>query len=356
VGIVSVGGSIGVLVMGPLLQHLINVFGWRGTYKIISAPFFVMACVCGVTFGDPIEDTSKNTQENCAETEPGDLKVLSVEGLSTMDIGVVNLGHMDGLENTAKRNDEENNNKETKGNFSEFDYKKKIKCSGRTGKLRTLLDFSVFKIPTYTIAMISLLMMNFGHYIPQIHLVKYCLELGISADSASRLFIFLGLSSCVARIAAGRLCDVKWINTIFIYQFGALLVGFNTLVLPVVRSYKGIAVFAVLYGLGDGIFITTMNSLLMFTVDEKRRAAALGLGNALLSVGVVTGPPLAGFLADVLDCYTWPFIMAGILVQIAALLPLVLFCLGEKKGFDLKNNISSDEPLATYRHHNIWST
>ena len=112
--------------------------------------------------------------------------------------------------------------------------------------------------------------------------MKYCLELGISADSASRLFIFLGLSSCVARIAAGRLCDVKWINTII------------TIVLPVLQSYKGMTVFAVVYGLGDGIFITTMNSLLMFTVDEKRRAAALGLGNTLLSVGVATGPPMAG--------------------------------------------------------------
>ena len=137
--------------------------------------------------------------------------------------------------------------------------------------------------------------------------VKYCLELGISADLASLLFIFLGLSSCVARIAAGRLCDVRWINAIFIYQFGALLVGFSTLVLPVVRSYKGIAVFAVLYGLGDGIFITTMNSLLMFTVDEKRRATALGLGSTLLSVGIVTGPPLAGEQASAI------LLIAGVL-------------------------------------------
>ena len=64
--------------------------------------------------------------------------------------------------------------------------------------------------------------------------------------------------------------------------------------LPVIQSYKGIAIFVVFYGLGDGIFITTMNSLLMFTVDEKRRAAALGLGNTLLSIGVAAGPPLAG--------------------------------------------------------------
>ena len=174
VGIVSVGGSVGVLVMGPLLQLLIDVFGWRGAYKIISTHFFVMTCVCGVIFGDPIENTSKTPQQNCAE-KPGDLKVLSVEELATMDIGVVNMRHADGLENTAKRNDEENHNKETNRNLSEFDYKKKTKCSGRTGKLRTLLDFSVFKVPTYTIAMISLALMSFGHYIPQIHLVS-CLK------------------------------------------------------------------------------------------------------------------------------------------------------------------------------------
>ena len=53
-------------------------------------------------------------------------------------------------------------------------------------------------------------------------------------------------------------------------------------------------VFAIVYGVGDGIFITTMNSLLMFTVDEKRRASALGLGNFLLSLGIAGGPPLAG--------------------------------------------------------------
>lgn len=80
----------------------------------------------------------------------------------------------------------------------------------------------------------------------------------------------------------------------YVYQFGDLLVGFITIALPLLKGYTGIFVFAVVYGVGDGIFITTMNSLLMFTVDEKRRAAALGLGSSLLSLGIAGGPPLAG--------------------------------------------------------------
>ena len=141
---------------------------------MISAPFVVMACICGVIFGDPIQDPSKNNQQNCAE-KPDDLKTLSIEGLSTMDIGIVNVGQVEDLENTAIRKDEKIHNKEIKGNFSEYHYKKDVnenKCLCRTGKLMTLLDISVFKVPTYTIAMISLVLMNFGHYIPQMHLVS----------------------------------------------------------------------------------------------------------------------------------------------------------------------------------------
>ena len=124
--------------------------------------------------------------------------------------------------------------------------------------------------------------------------VKHCLEIGISADSASRLFIFIGLASSLARVVAGRLCDTSRVNAIYVNQFGDLLVGTATIVLPLIKSYTGILLFAVVYGVGDGIFTTTMNSLLLFTVDEKRRAAALGLGSNILSLGIAGGPPLAG--------------------------------------------------------------
>ena len=92
----------------------------------------------------------------------------------------------------------------------------------------------------------------------------------------------------------GRLCDIPCVNAIYVHQFGDLLVAFMTLALPLLRSYTGILTFAIVYGIGDGIFVTTMNSLLLFTVDEKRRAAALALGSCLLALSIAGGPPLAG--------------------------------------------------------------
>ena len=53
-----------------------------------------------------------------------------------------------------------------------------------------------------------------------------------------------------------------------------------------------------------------------------------------------TCPLIVGFLIDVSDCYTWPFFIAGIVLHVAGLVPLVLFCLKEKtrKDDDLKND------------------
>ncbi|CAH3147928.1 unnamed protein product, partial [Porites lobata] len=262
VGIVSLGGSVGVLIFGPLLQFLIDRLGWRGTYRVTSV-LFVVVCICAVSFGKPrsdFEDANATANENC--TDESDKLTIPEDLITTKDVKRAERIYLNQVQNRKERS--------------------------------KLIDLSVFKVPRFTVVVTSLTLMCLGHYTPQLLLVKYCLEVGISADSASTLFIFIGLSSSFSRVVTGRMCDISWINTIFVYQFGNLLVGLITICLLLIKDYTGMVVFAIVYGVGDGIFITTMNSLLMFTVDEKRRASALGLGNFLLSLGIAGGPPLAG--------------------------------------------------------------
>ena len=82
--------------------------------------------------------------------------------------------------------------------------------------------------------------------------------------------------------------------------------GFMTIALPSIKGYTGILAYVVLYGIGDGIFITTMNSILMFTVD-----AALGLGFSLVSLGIAGGPPLAGEHAQCVRTRALSFFKGG---------------------------------------------
>ncbi|KAJ7330724.1 hypothetical protein OS493_021652 [Desmophyllum pertusum] len=99
VGIVSVGGSVGILALGPLLQLLNDMVGWRGTYRIMSLAFSVV-CACGATFGDPIRDQSAEELDNPVETlstmDTSEMADLDNTAMPTMDTSEVK-----DLDNTA---------------------------------------------------------------------------------------------------------------------------------------------------------------------------------------------------------------------------------------------------------------
>ena len=95
-------------------------------------------------------------------------------------------------------------------------------------------------------------------------------------------------------MATGRLCDVKWIKPIYVFQVGMLTSGVAVVLFGVPSSYLPIAVISVFYGIGDGTSLTSGNLLLLTTVEPAKRASAFGLANVLISVSVATGAPLSG--------------------------------------------------------------
>lgn len=127
--------------------------------------------------------------------------------------------------------------------------------------------------------------------IPQ---VRYCKDLGIPEDKSSKLLMIYGLSSCVMRIASGRLCDIKWINPIYVYQIGLFTIAVAVISFGVVSAYLPLCVVSVFYGIGDGISLSLTNLLLLTAVEPERRASAFGLGNMFISISTTVGAPLAG--------------------------------------------------------------
>ena len=117
-GFVSAGQGLGVLVQGPLLQTLIDTYGWRTTYRIMSGVIFGI-CLLGATY-DP-------------NVNPEEAQVKSEDLPSVTD-----------------------------------DSQPRPRGLGRRG---LLLDVSVWKIPTFVILTVSSSIAQFGHFVPQIHLV-----------------------------------------------------------------------------------------------------------------------------------------------------------------------------------------
>ena len=124
--------------------------------------------------------------------------------------------------------------------------------------------------------------------------VKYCEDLGITAQSASRLFIFIGLTSSLARILSGKLCNNPKINPVFVYQSSLFIGGVCVLLLPMATTYWALVAFSSAFGISDGIFITTQCYILLSCVDKERATASFCILNLLYSFSVATGGPIAG--------------------------------------------------------------
>ena len=121
--------------------------------------------------------------------------------------------------------------------------------------------------------------------------MKYAEDHGITAQAASRLFIFIGLVSSLGRAVAGILYKNKKVNPIFIHQASLL-----TFLLRFASNYWSLVLFSIVYGLSDGVFITGSLYIPMSCVDSKRKTAAFCTSCFFYSLGAVSGSPIAGEL------------------------------------------------------------
>lgn len=274
VGITALGSSVGVLYIGPLLQTLLDAFGWRNTFKIMTATF-VLVCILSLNFNPNVIETTMVT-----EVKSGTLHMEQQVGI--------------------------------KGRISFY-------CS-------------VWMFPVYSFVVISLMVGSFGMYIPYINLVKYCEDLGFTAQSASRLFIFIGLTSSLARILSGKLCNNPKLNPIFVYQSSLFIGGVSVLLLPLATKYWALVVFSCAYGISDGIFITTQCYILLSCVDKERATASFCILNLLYSFSVATGGPIAGLMADQSGNYTNSFYMTGGVLMLAFVITFALIFINREKS------------------------
>ena len=115
-GILCLGASLGIIYTCPMVQVLIDSFGWRGTFRIMSTTF-ALACLLSLSFNPNVEDS------------PSEVNI-----------------------NKNKDNNNNNNNKDEEEEDNGY-------CS-------------VWKSPTYAFVVVSLVFGSFGLFIPVIYLVR----------------------------------------------------------------------------------------------------------------------------------------------------------------------------------------
>ncbi|XP_078342262.1 monocarboxylate transporter 13-like isoform X1 [Oculina patagonica] len=189
-----------------------------------------------------------------------------------------------------------------------------------------LCDFSFFRNKHFVIFTVAMSLMYAGHYIPSVHMVRYCENIGIPPTQSSKLYIYSGVTSLLIRPVIGRLCDVKWIQAHFLFQIAAALEGIASLLLPLATRNIHFVFYFLLYGCTDGTMGCSMCVAAMFCFKGTKRVQGFGLFQSITNIVSAFGPALGGLVADSLGSYPPAFYMAGIFVALsAAVIVLVLF-------------------------------
>jgi len=125
--------------------------------------------------------------------------------------------------------------------------------------------------------------------------IKFCNDLGITAGKGSTLYLFVGIFGTLGRLGGGFLCDLKYVNTIRLFQAGTFIMGASTMLLSLAQTYAALALYAIVFSMADGILMSTFIVECMEVVDEEsKRASLIGL-IIVCGAGFLLGaPPLFG--------------------------------------------------------------
>ena len=125
--------------------------------------------------------------------------------------------------------------------------------------------------------------------------MRFSEGLHVSADAASRLYIYIGITTFIGRLLSGILCNTHAVNPIYVFMLGLVLDGSSVILLTLAQNYGNLKAFSFLYGLGDGFEIGTFNICMINNYTEPRkRASAFGLSAIFYGTMTAAGPPLAG--------------------------------------------------------------
>ncbi|XP_071787666.1 monocarboxylate transporter 2-like [Asterias amurensis] len=278
-GVSLVGGPLGMMIVPPVIQQLINLYGWRGTLALLgalSANYCVFAALVRplrtrnsytpITDGEPSSTTNQSPNE-------------SLWGKLRQKFGTI---------------------------------------SDKLG-LKMFVDEPGF---------VTLMLVTFVEGILfcgwHIYLIPNGIALGFNETRSSFLATFTGFGSMFGRLLSGFLIDQGLLQAHNLFAGSALLLALVCLLDPIAaQSYEAIATLATIGGFFFGVCAPLLIVLLVI-IPEERRVSALSWMFLFSGFGMSAGGFAIGWIYDVTGDYGVAFCTMGVISAVMGVLSLTL--------------------------------
>jgi len=161
-----------------------------------------------------------------------------------------------------------------------------------------------------------------GLFIPFVHLIPFSNDLGLPNATAVMLFSLIGVGSTVGRFLLGSIADKigRRLSLVIMYAGAAATFAWW---LAAANVWQ-LATFVLIYGACYGGYVAILPAVAADYFSGPNISGVIGTLITSVAVGNLIGPPIAGFIFDLLQSYTIPIFASIITSLFAAVCAFVL--------------------------------
>jgi len=152
----------------------------------------------------------------------------------------------------------------------------------------------VFSGSTFRLLYASSVLSSMGLFTPFVFLPAFARDHGATEVAAATLVGLIGGASVVGRLGLGALADR--LGLVRLYQLCYLVVGLSFILWLIANSYLVLVFFALILGVGYGGYVALSPAVLAHFYGTQRLGSVLGALYTSGGIGVLMGPPVAGFI------------------------------------------------------------
>ncbi|XP_055839349.1 uncharacterized protein LOC129907258 [Episyrphus balteatus] len=191
--------------------------------------------------------------------------------------------------------------------------------------MKSAFDFSLFLDLKFSIFNLSTLLLFIWFIIPYFYIVEHMKTYNYTEEDSAHLISIIGIFNTIGMIVLGFIGDRPWLNVNICYAVCMVLCGLSVALIPIfVESYITLVGLCMLFGLTFASSFSFTPSILVSLVDLDDFTCAYGLVLLVQGLGIIVGPPLAGFIYEVTLRWDDSFYAAGFFIALSGVLAYLI--------------------------------
>ncbi|CAK8683239.1 unnamed protein product [Clavelina lepadiformis] len=178
----------------------------------------------------------------------------------------------------------------------------------------------------------------FVRLVPTSFIVVHAQKLGLGQVKGAYLLVIFAVFDSIIRpitgLATSRLSQ-RWLRKgveIILFGGAEFVMGLVNILAPSATGFLTLAMYMGVYGITNGLNSSWCFPILTRLVPIDHLHHAIGLFHFFCGIGLLTGPPLTGYLADVSGNYNIVFYFSGAVLLLSCGTACILFYLTQKYG------------------------